>query len=98
MQDVSQAAIRSILSAMPEIVPWKSSPRMMVLGDVVHIMPPTGAMGVNTALRNAGDSARRIVEVGGVEEVNEDVIKAYEAGLHEFAKEAIELSWNGGMQ
>jgi 2-polyprenyl-6-methoxyphenol hydroxylase-like FAD-dependent oxidoreductase len=97
MQDESQAAVRSLLSALPEIKPWTPCSRVTVLGDAIHVMPPTGALGANTALRDAGDLARRIVEVGGVEGVNEGVIRAYEAGVRESAKVAIEFSWKGGI-
>lgn len=97
MQDESQTAVRSILSAMPEIAPWEPSSRVTLLGDAIHVMPPTGAMGANTALRDAGDLARRIVEAGGAGGVEENVIGAYEADLREFAKMAIGFSWKGGM-
>lgn len=97
MQDESQAAVKSILSAMPEISLWEPSSRVTLLGDAIHSMPPTGAMGANTALRDAGDLARRIVEAGCAGAVNRDVIGAYEADLREFAKMAIGVSWKGGM-
>lgn len=98
MQDSSQSAIRSLLSAMPEIAPWEPSCRVTLLGDAVHVMPPTGAMGANTALRDAADLARRIVLAGGVDGVDRIIIGAYEASLRNFAKMAIELSWQGGMK
>ncbi|KAJ5358994.1 uncharacterized protein N7496_011407 [Penicillium cataractarum] len=98
MQDSSQSAIRSILSAMPEIAPWEPSSRVTLLGDAIHVMPPTGAMGANTALRDAADLARRIATAGGVEGVDEVVVGDYEANLRGFAKTAIELSWQGGMK
>ncbi|KAJ5147331.1 hypothetical protein N7526_000683, partial [Penicillium atrosanguineum] len=95
--DESQAAVRSILSALPEIEPWTPCSRVTVLGDAIHIMPPTGAMGANTALRDAGDLARRIVEAGGAGGLDEKIIGDYEAGVREFAKVAIGFSWRGGM-
>lgn len=97
MQDVSQTSIRSILSALPEIPAWKPSQRVTLLGDAVHVMPPTGAMGANTALRDAADLARRVIAAGGAEKVDHEVIGAYEASLREFAKMAIDFSWRGGM-
>lgn len=98
MSDRSQTSIRSILSAGPEIAPWSPSSRVTLLGDAAHVMPPTGAMGANTALRDAADLARRIVAAGGIQGVNETVIGSYEAGMRDFAKTAIELSWRGGMK
>ena len=97
MQDESQTSIRSILSARPDILPWESSRRVTLLGDAVHVMPPTGAMGANTALRDAADLARRIVAAGGADKLDKQVIQDYEADMREFAKVAIELSWRGGM-
>lgn len=98
MQDTSQSAIRSILSAMPEIAPWEPSSRVTLLGDAIHVMPPTGAMGANTALRDAADLARRIALAGGVDGVDQAVLGDYEASMRDFAKTAIELSWQGGMK
>jgi 2-polyprenyl-6-methoxyphenol hydroxylase-like FAD-dependent oxidoreductase len=98
MQDSSQSAIRSILSAMPEIAPWEPSSRVTLLGDAIHVMPPTGAMGANTALRDAADLAHRISLAGGVDGVDKAVIGDYEASLRDFAKMAIEQSWQGGMK
>ncbi|KAJ5554169.1 hypothetical protein N7513_004128 [Penicillium frequentans] len=96
-QDESQSSIRSLLSAQIEIGAWKSSARVTLLGDAVHVMPPTGARGANTALRDAADLARRIADVG-VEKVDEKVIGDYEDKLRAFAKMAIDLSWKGGMK
>ncbi|KAJ5806463.1 uncharacterized protein N7503_004065 [Penicillium pulvis] len=96
-QDESQSSVRSLLSAEIDIGAWKSSARVTLLGDAVHVMPPTGAMGANTALRDAADLARRIADVG-VEKVGEEVIGEYEDSLRAFAKMAIGLSWKGGMK
>lgn len=96
MQDVSQTSIRSILSALPDIPVWQPSQRVTLLGDAVHVMPPTGAMGANTALRDAADLARRIIAAGGADKVDHEVIGAYETSLREFAKIAIDVSWKGG--
>jgi 2-polyprenyl-6-methoxyphenol hydroxylase-like FAD-dependent oxidoreductase len=98
MSDINQTSIRSILSAGPEIDPWRPSSRVTLLGDAAHVMPPTGAMGANTALRDAADLAQRIVSVGGVQNVDEAIVGSYEVGLRDFAKTAIELSWRGGLK
>jgi 2-polyprenyl-6-methoxyphenol hydroxylase-like FAD-dependent oxidoreductase len=55
-------------------------------------------MGANTALRDAADLARRISLAGGVDGVDQAVIGDYEASLREFARTAIEQSWQGGMK
>ncbi|KAJ5744593.1 hypothetical protein N7533_009463 [Penicillium manginii] len=98
MSDINQTSIHSILSAGPEIDGWRPSARVTLLGDAAHVMPPTGAMGANTALRDAADLAQRIVAVGGVQSVDEAMIGSYEADLRDFAKTAIELSWRGGLK
>ncbi|KAJ5658381.1 uncharacterized protein N7484_002030 [Penicillium longicatenatum] len=98
MQDENQSSMRSLLSAEIEIGPWVSSARVTLLGDAIHVMPPTGAMGANTALRDAADLARRIADAGGAEKVDEGVIGEYEDGLRAFAKMAIDKSWKGGMK
>lgn len=97
MQDQEQTSTMRICSAVPDLPPWDPASRVTVLGDAVHVMPPTGAMGANTALHDAADLARRIVEVTQAgREVNERVVGEYEADLRAFAKKAIELSWQGG--
>ncbi|KAJ5752997.1 hypothetical protein N7520_009914 [Penicillium odoratum] len=96
-QDRSQSSIRSLLFAEPEIQAWEPSAQVTLLGDAVHVMPPTGAMGANTALRDAADLARRIVAVG-VEKVDGQVIGEYEAGMRVFARLRIDLSWQGGIK
>ncbi|KAJ5987141.1 hypothetical protein N7451_011506 [Penicillium sp. IBT 35674x] len=96
-QDDIQSSVRSLLSAEIEIGAWQSSARVTFLGDAVHVMPPTGAMGANTALRDAADLARRIADVG-VENVNEEVIGEYEDSMRAFASMSIDLSWKGGMK
>ena len=95
-QDASQSSIRSLLSAPPDIAAWSPSGRVTLLGDSVHVMPPTGAMGANTALRDAADLARRIVGADG--KIDSQMIGEYEIGLRGFARMAIDLSWKGGMK
>lgn len=97
MQDQGQTSTLRVSSAAPDLPSWDPSPRVTVLGDAIHVMPPTGAMGANTALRDAADLARRIVEVApGGDEVNKRLVGEYEAELRVSAKEAIEASWRGG--
>ncbi|KAJ5717105.1 hypothetical protein N7488_002751 [Penicillium malachiteum] len=97
-QDASQSSVRSLLSAPMDIAAWESSVRVTLLGDAVHVMPPTGAMGANTALRDASDLVCRILKAGGTEKVDSKVIGEYETELREFAKKAIYMSWKGGMK
>ncbi|KAJ5211434.1 uncharacterized protein N7498_003080 [Penicillium cinerascens] len=98
MQDSSQSAIRLILSARPEITTWEPFSRVTLLGDAIHVMPPKGVMGANTALRDAADLARRISLAGGVDGIDQAAIGDYEASLGGFARTAIEQSWQGGIK
>ncbi|KAJ6013692.1 hypothetical protein N7540_008283 [Penicillium herquei] len=97
-QDASQSSVLSLLSAPLDIAAWEPSGRVTLLGDAVHVMPPTGAMGANTALRDAADLARRIVKAGGAERVGSQAIGEYETDLRDFAKKSIDMSWKGGMK
>jgi 2-polyprenyl-6-methoxyphenol hydroxylase-like FAD-dependent oxidoreductase len=97
MQDASQTSTLRISSALLDLPAWEPSRRVTLLGDAIHVMPPTGAMGANTALRDAADLARRIAAVGDdLTKVDEKVIGEYEAEMRAFAKKSIELSWQGG--
>jgi 2-polyprenyl-6-methoxyphenol hydroxylase-like FAD-dependent oxidoreductase len=97
-QDETQASTRSILSALPDMEFWEPSSFVTLLGDSIHVMPPTGAMGANTALHDGANLARRISDTGGITNLNTRVVGDYEADLRRFAKEAIALSWRGGLK
>jgi 2-polyprenyl-6-methoxyphenol hydroxylase-like FAD-dependent oxidoreductase len=94
-QDIEQASTLRIVSVR-EIPSWDSQVRVTLLGDAIHVMPPTGALGANTALRDAGDLARRIVEAGGIGKLDINVIKEYEYELRAAGNEAVSYSWQGG--
>jgi 2-polyprenyl-6-methoxyphenol hydroxylase-like FAD-dependent oxidoreductase len=94
-QDMLESSILRIFSANPNMPAWEPSPKVTLLGDAIHAMPPTGGMGVNTALRGAGDLARRIVETR-LEGTNADLIAQYEEDLRVFARGPLALSWQGG--
>lgn len=57
-------------------------------------MPPTAGMGANTALRDAADLAWRLAPASNMVDVR--VIGKYKDDLRIFAKQMIELSWQGG--
>ncbi|KAE8391640.1 hypothetical protein ETB97_002207 [Aspergillus alliaceus] len=98
MQGAGQTSTLRISSAPLEIPAWGVSPRVTLLGDAIHVMPPTGAMGLVTALRDSAELARKIVEAGGVDKVDPKVIGSYESEMREFAKMAVGKSWQGGLK
>lgn len=98
MQDEAQTSTRWMLSALPELVSWEPSPQVTLIGDAIHPMPPTGAMGANTALRDAADLARRLSTVGISQAPGRQVIGEYESELRDAARAAIAFSWQGGMK
>lgn len=98
MQDEAQTSTRWMISASPELPSWEPSPHVTLLGDAIHPMPPTGAMGANTALRDAADLARRLEVAVNSETLGQHVIEEYESELRDSARTAIAWSWQGGMK
>ncbi|KAJ5682320.1 hypothetical protein N7462_005485, partial [Penicillium macrosclerotiorum] len=76
---------RSLLSALTDIAPWEPSDLVTPLGDAIHVMPPTAAMGANTALRDAADLAHRITAAENIGSMGKALIGAYESEMREFA-------------
>jgi 2-polyprenyl-6-methoxyphenol hydroxylase-like FAD-dependent oxidoreductase len=96
-QDVAQTSTLRITSVLPELPDWEPSPLVTLLGDAIHNMPPTGGMGVNTALRDAEDLARRLGQAG-IGPGCKSVVAEYEKSLREFARKTIGGSWQGGLK
>ncbi|PIG88059.1 hypothetical protein AARAC_001547 [Aspergillus arachidicola] len=98
MQGKGQASTLRISSAPLDLPVWEVSPRVTLLGDAIHVMPPTGALGLVTALRDSADLARKIVDAGGIENVDGSAIGNYESEMREFAKMALGRSWQSGLK
>ena len=67
---------------------WRPG-RVTLLGDAVHCMPPFGAHGANTALRDASGLARRLVAAEPGHEHLLSAIGAYEAEMRQYGFEAV---------
>ena len=77
------------LKAAPRPRSWRMS-RVTLLGDAVHVMPPLGAHGGNTALRDAALLAGKLeqaVEQGGS---LEHAVSAYQDEMVPYAFEAVD--------
>jgi salicylate hydroxylase len=60
--------------------PWPTS-RVTLLGDAIHAMPPSFGAGANSALRDAAELARSLVEVAGGGRGLVEALAAYEADM-----------------
>ena len=94
LQDTTQTSALRVSTALPEMVPWQSSARVTVIGDAVHVMPPTGGVGANTALRDAATLGKLIVE-NGINKIGIDEIATYEKLMREYSEESLKGSWLG---
>ncbi|MGW3965062.1 FAD-dependent oxidoreductase [Amycolatopsis sp. NPDC005003] len=76
----------------PEIEPWQTQATVTLLGDAVHVMPPTGGIGASTALCDAAALAETLAlcEQGLGRPV--PALAAYEREMLERGREAIRAS------
>ncbi|KFY97461.1 hypothetical protein V500_02054 [Pseudogymnoascus sp. VKM F-4518 (FW-2643)] len=85
------ATFLKVTCSTPTGVPeWENKPRVTVIGDAAHSMTPAGGVGANTAMRDAALLGRLLREKGGW---GEEVGRAYEGAMREFAGEAVRLSY-----
>ncbi|MEU4555334.1 FAD-dependent oxidoreductase [Micromonospora violae] len=66
-------------------------PRATMMGDAVHVMPPFGAHGGNTALRDAALLGRRLVEARATGAV-EEAIAGYQDEMVPYAFRAVDTA------
>ena len=89
----SRGAAREFV-ASPLPAPWPSS-TVTLLGDAVHVMPPTGGLGGNSALRDAHRLTRALASVAEGRAELVPAVAAYEAEMrdHGYAavREALEV-------
>ena len=94
LQDASRTAAVHVYSTDPALPSRENSACVTVLGDAVHAMPPSGAVGAVAALHDASILAKRLVEDGmGVESIG-----AYEKEMREHAGAGIGTSLKAGEQ
>jgi 2-polyprenyl-6-methoxyphenol hydroxylase-like FAD-dependent oxidoreductase len=72
------------LSTSTQPKAWGAS-RATLMGDAVHVMPPTGAHGGNTALRDAATLAGMLKEAAGDGKPLERAIQAYQEEMVVYA-------------
>jgi 2-polyprenyl-6-methoxyphenol hydroxylase-like FAD-dependent oxidoreductase len=75
-------------SAAPPVPAWTSGP-VTVLGDAIHVMPPIGGLGGNTALRDAHLLSRLLPAVDRGERSLLDAVAEYEAEMREYGTAAV---------
>ncbi|MEU8819058.1 NAD(P)/FAD-dependent oxidoreductase [Actinoplanes sp. NPDC048796] len=67
-------------------------PRATMMGDAVHVMPPFGAHGGNTALRDAALLGQKLVEARANGTPVEDAITAYQDEMVPYAFRAVDTA------
>jgi 2-polyprenyl-6-methoxyphenol hydroxylase-like FAD-dependent oxidoreductase len=88
--DPASVGCYPFLAAAP-LAPW-STTNVVLLGDAVHSMPPTGGLGANTALRDARLLARQLAAVAGGERPLLPALAEYEADMCDYGFAAVRSS------
>jgi len=79
------------LRATLPVEPWAPG-NVIPLGDAVHLMPPTGGVGANTALRDASALCRALAAAARGERSLLDAAAGYQADMVGYATEAVTMS------
>jgi 2-polyprenyl-6-methoxyphenol hydroxylase-like FAD-dependent oxidoreductase len=91
LQDRTQTSAVRIATINPKIPAWEPS-CVTLLGDSIHVMPPTAGVGANTALRDGAVLATLFAKEG----VSVDVVGKYEQAMRKYAQEMVESSYGPG--
>lgn len=81
--------ILTSLAAATRPAGWRAS-RVTLLGDAVHAMPPTGALGGNTALRDAALLAQRLQEAPNGDLL--EAVRRYQEEMMSYAFKEVDSS------
>ncbi|MCJ1476815.1 hypothetical protein MMC13_005484 [Lambiella insularis] len=92
LQDTENPSMIRIVSAEPDMPKWKPSRRLTLMGDAVHVMPPTAGVGATSALRDAAMLTEALKEGG----LHEDSIGKYEETMRQYVGEVIAKSRMAG--
>jgi 2-polyprenyl-6-methoxyphenol hydroxylase-like FAD-dependent oxidoreductase len=79
------------LRATTPVQAWEPGP-VVGLGDAVHTMPPSGGVGANSALRDAGSLCRALSEVARGERDLPDAFADYQDEMVRCAEESVGMS------
>lgn len=99
LEDLESSYAIDIYSSPPEIPSWSTDSRISFMGDAIHTMAPTGGVGGNTAIEDAGllcEAISAAYHKGYDAEALETRLKQYEDHMRERAKKSIDNSFNGG--
>jgi 2-polyprenyl-6-methoxyphenol hydroxylase-like FAD-dependent oxidoreductase len=75
------------------VKPWEPG-NVIPLGDAVHLMPPTGGVGANSALRDASALCRALVAVARGERSLPEASAEYQQDMVRYSTEAVTMSLN----
>ncbi len=79
------------LRATVPVEPWPAGP-VVPLGDAVHLMPPTGGVGANTALRDAAGLCAALTAAADGRVPLPEAMAGYQRDMVAYATDAIEMS------
>ena len=83
--DPASVAMFPFASLMPPS--WPTGP-VTLLGDAIHLMPPTGGIGANTAMRDARLLTRQLIAVARGQSDLTEAINGYEVEMREYSAAA----------
>lgn len=93
LQAAAQTSTISVRTMKPDLPSWTSPARgrVTLIGDAMHIMPPTGAVGASCAIQDAASLFRQISKTG----LCPESMLSYEAEMKERVREPMRRSLTG---